>query len=367
MQRILHIVDSMGMGGIQAFIMNLYRSIDRTIYQFDFLLHHKLEDSYDDEILKLGGRIYYLPARSDGILKNRKELDKFFKNHKEYSVVHQHESSLTYIEPLIAAKKNGVKVRIIHAHSTRASGSRIHSVLHNLNKQRIKHIATDYFACGELAGHWMYDGTGIEKKILVINNGIDTAKFLFNKSVRDEYRKKYNLERAFVIGHVGRFSEVKNHKFLIDVFYKYLKRNVDAKLVLIGNGELLDAMKHKVAELNIEDSVLFLGVQRNIADYEQMFDYMIIPSLYEGFPVTAIEAQASGLPCLMSDSITKDALINSNVKMLNLSQDVSEWADAINIAEKRVVDNSRLIQQGFDINDTVKRVIKIYQKGNINT
>ena len=365
MQRILHIVDSMGMGGIQAFIMNVYRSIDHTKYQFDFLLHHKMKDSYDDEIIKLGGKIYYLPARGDGILKNRKALDDFFELHKEYKVVHQHESSLTYIEPLLAAKKNGVEVRIIHAHSTRASGSFVHNILHKINK-KIAYVATNYFACGELAGHWMYDGTGVEKDVIIINNGINTAQFRYNETIRKEYRKKYNLQNSFVIGNVGRFSEVKNHQFLIEIFYQYLKMNSNAKLVLVGDGELFEDVKQQVAELNIEKEVMFLGVQRHIAELEQMFDYMIIPSLYEGFPVTAIEAQAAGVPCLISDSITKDVLINENVKMISLKKEALKWAEAIDKSETRIVDNSRLIQGGFDIKDTVNRVVSIYEKGTVN-
>lgn len=363
MKRILQIVDSMGMGGIQAFIMNVYRSIDKEEFQFDFLLHHKLPNSYDEEIKKLGGKIYYLPSRKYGILKNKKALDVFFKEHDEYKVVHQHESSLTYIEPLIAAKNNGVPIRIIHAHSTKASGNKIHTLLHYINKRRINDIATHYFTCGKLAGEWMYNNTPCATKFQIVNNGINIEQFKYNESIRKEYRKLFGVENNFVIGNVGRFSNVKNHLFLIDVFNEYLKIDSDSKLVLVGSGELLDKIKSKALELGIQKKILFLGVRKDVASIVQMFDFVIIPSLYEGFPVTAVEAQASGVPCIISDSVTKDVVINKNVQMLSLNLGAKKWASSVINQKDRETDVSELLNCGFDINTTLVFLKQIYEKG----
>ncbi|WP_455946871.1 glycosyltransferase family 1 protein [Eubacterium ramulus] len=364
MKRILQITDSMGMGGIQAFIMNVYRNIDREKYQFDFLLHQKMENGYDDEILKMGGNIYYIPSRHEGIIKNRKALEKFFSKHPEYTVVHQHESSLTYIEPLVIAKKYNVPVRIMHSHSTRASGSKIHTLLHKINIHRIKNVATNYFACGELAGKWMYNGSGVEKKVIIVNNGIDIKKYSFDETIRKKMRIELGLDKKFVIGNVGRFSEVKNHTFLIDVFNEFVKLYPDSELVLVGDGDLQQDMKNKVKELSLSDKVQFLGIRRDVHTILMSFDYVVIPSLYEGFPVTAIEAQAIGVPCLISDSVTKDVVINNNVKMLSLRESADVWADQI-YKNKKVQRNSNkegLIKKGFDIATTTDYLLEIYKE-----
>ena len=364
MKRILQITDSMGMGGIQAFIMNVYRNIDREKYQFDFLLHQKMENGYDDEILKMGGIIYYIPSRHEGIIKNRKALEKFFSKHPEYTVVHQHESSLTYIEPLVIAKKYHVPVRIMHSHSTRASGSKIHTLLHKINIHRIKNVATNYFACGELAGKWMYNGSGVEKKVIIVNNGIDIKKYSFDETIRKKVRIELGLDKKFVIGNVGRFSEVKNHTFLIDVFNEFVKLYPDSELVLVGDGDLQQDMKNKVKELSLSDKVQFLGIRRDVHTILMSFDYVVIPSLYEGFPVTAIEAQAIGVPCLISDSVTKDVVINNNVKMLSLRESADVWADQI-YKNKKVQRNSNkegLIKKGFDIATTTDYLLEIYKE-----
>lgn len=364
MKRILQITDSMGMGGIQAFIMNVYRNIDREKYQFDFLLHQKMENGYDDEILKMGGIIYYIPSRHEGIIKNRKALEKFFSKHPEYTVVHQHESSLTYIEPLVIAKKYNVPVRIMHSHSTRASGSKIHTLLHKINIHRIKNVATNYFACGELAGKWMYNGSGVEKKVIIVNNGIDIKKYSFDETIRKKVRIELGLDKKFVIGNVGRFSEVKNHTFLIDVFNEFVKLYPDSELVLVGDGDLQQDMKNKVKELSLSDKVQFLGIRRDVHTILMSFDYVVIPSLYEGFPVTAIEAQAIGVPCLISDSVTKDVVINNNVKMLSLRESADVWADQI-YKNKKVQRNSNkegLIKKGFDIATTTDYLLEIYKE-----
>ena len=361
MKRILQVVDSMGMGGIQAFIMNVYRMIDKSKYQFDFLLHHKYSDSYDDEIRKMGGNIYYLPARSDGVLKNRRALDEFFKTHLNYTVVHQHESSLTYIEPLIYARKYGIPTRIIHSHSTRASGNPIHIVFHQLNKKKIENVATNYFACGNLAAEWMFGETSVIGKVEIINNGIDVEKFSFNKTHRDEVKKEFNLEGKFVIGNIGRFSSVKNQLFLIDIFSEYRKLNPNSQLLLIGDGDMRNDIIKRIEALNLEDDVKLLGVRKDVYRIIQGIDFMIIPSLYEGFPVSVIEAQAAGIPCIISNTITRDAIIKNNVKQLKLTETAKTWAENIHSDEVNETSNQVWYENGFDIESTIKKLLLVYK------
>src|SRR6056297_1304881 len=191
MIRILHVVNAMDRGGIETFIMNIYRNIDRSKIQFDFLLHTKNECAFNKEIRDLGGEIYIVPARNQGIFKNRKALDDFFKKHTEYRIVHQHVSSLTYVHPLKIAKKHHVPTRIIHSHNIKQGGSFIHKYIHLWNQLFVKSYATNYFACSDLAAKWLYGKRQYkEKEYMVINNAIDSEKFVFNPKKRNEYRKK---------------------------------------------------------------------------------------------------------------------------------------------------------------------------------
>ena len=217
MIRVLQIVDNMNSGGIQSFIMNAYRHIDSNKIQFDFLLCKK-DPFYGKEIEELGGKLFYIPARNKGLLANRKALQAFFDDHKDYQIVHMHESSLSYLEPLMAAKKAGIQKRIIHSHSTRVMGSKVHILLHYINQKRINKIATDYLACGESAADWMYGNSSIRDRVRIIYNGIDVSKFEFNETLRNEIRRELCVEQQYVLGHAGRFEPVKNHSFLLDIF-----------------------------------------------------------------------------------------------------------------------------------------------------
>lgn len=363
MIRVLQIVDHMGIGGIQAFIMNVYRNIDRDKYQFDFLLHRKDKNAYAQEIERLGGIIYYVPARNQGIIKNIRTLNAFFKRHREYKVVHQHESSLSYIEPLIVACNNNVPVRIIHSHSTRMGNNMIHRVLHYLNAKRIHKIATNYLACGELAGKWFYGESKVKDGFSVVINGIRLRDYEYDEIVRSQMRENLGIGKSVVYCHVGRFDEVKNHRFLIDVFKEIQVKEPSSMLVLVGQGILMDDIKKKVKDVNLDDKVIFLGFRKDINRILQAVDAVILPSIYEGFPVTAIEAQAAGLPFFMSDSISKEAIIKSNAYSISLEKSAKFWADFIIQRIKRLPDNSVMYKGGFDIGNTIKTLCDIYING----
>ena len=362
MKRVLQVVDSMDMGGIQAFIMNVYRNIDKENIQFDFLVFRSHEQVFEKEILSLGGKMYKLPGRRDGLLKNKKAIRKFFDEHPEYTVIHYNTSSLSDIGALIEAARRNIPVRIIHSHSTKAPGSKIHTYIHRFNKRRIEKYATHYLACGKLAADWFYKGTSIIDKVIIVNNGIACSDFQFDAENREIMRKALGLQENFVIGHVGRFSEVKNHRFILQVFNAFVKKYpaMNPKLMLVGNGELFDEMKTLAVELNIDYNVLFLGTRHDIPDLLQAMDVMIMPSHYEGFPVTLVEAQAAGLPCVVSNTITKDAVIKDNVIMKSLEDDVEDWSKSIAENTNRFVENDLLVKSGFDIQSTVNQLITIY-------
>lgn len=362
MIRVLQIVDHMGLGGMQAFIMNVYCNIDRSKIQFDFLVHKSEGNTFQEQIYSLGGKMYSVPARNQGLIKNRRALDKFFKEHPEYKIVHQHESSLSYIEPLIAAKNNGVPIRVIHSHSTRMGNSIIHKFLHLINAKRIHRIATHYLACGELAGKWFYNTSRVKDNFTVVINGIRIKDFEFNEDTRIKVREELGLSDEIAICHIGRFDWVKNHIFLIDIYKEIEKKVPNSKLILVGQGVLMDKIKQKVNLLGLGEKVFFLGLRNDINRIVQAVDAVLLPSIYEGFPVTAIEAQAAGLPFFMSDTVSREAMIKKNSYAISLNLSAEEWAKYILEHLERYQDNT--LMKGFDIAETVKVVTSIYtEKG----
>ena len=363
--RILHVVASMNRGGIETFLMNLYRNIDREIIQFDFLVHTEEEGDYDSEIREYGGNIYSVSSRSAGLLKNRKELDSFFQKHKEFNIIHQHVSSLSYIEPLKIANKHGVKIRIIHSHNSQQTGSIIHQVLHRINKRSIKTIATDYFSCSKLAAQWMYPNRLInDNKIRLFNNGIEQEQFKYNSEIRQKIRRELNLDDNFVVGHIGRFHPQKNHEFLIDVFYSILKLKNKSKLLLVGDGFLRNSIQNKVRALGLEDKVIFTGVRSDISELLQAMDIFLLPSLYEGLPVVLVEAQASGLKCYTAAEVVTDEVnITGLVQHISLNEPSDFWAETIinNYSSERINTSERIKTAGYDIRQGVEVLQKWYE------
>lgn len=364
MIRILHIVGSMQRGGIETFLMNIYRNIDRQKIQFDFMVHTNKECDYDQEVLKLGGKIYSITPRRNGIMKNKMELNEFFKEHKEYKIVHQHVSSLTYVEPLKAAKKNNVKIRIIHSHSTIETGGIIHKFFHKYNQFFLKSYATNYLACSDTAGKWLYSRKQYYKRdFQLIKNAINTDKFTYNQEVRKIMRKELGIENKFVVGHIGRFTYLKNHDFLIDIFKEIYDKKKNSVLLLVGDGDLHKNIQEKVNRLNLSDNVIFTGVRSDISELLQAMDVFLMPSHNEGLPVTLIEAQAAGLPCVISKNITNEVEIVKCIEWCALNESPSIWAKKINNSFKSYSrDNTKqeIINAGFDIYDVSYDIQKMY-------
>lgn len=365
MLRVLQMTDGMGVGGgIQSFIMNVYRNIDTSDIQFDFLLHRHNNPSFDDEIKTLGGNIYYLPGRKEGVLNNINGLHHFFMDNPQYDVVHFHASSLSYVEPLVAAQHASVPIRIMHAHSSQIIGKHknIHLILHNLNQNRISKLATHYLACGDLAAQWMYGKQIPIENVEIVNNGIDLNNYLFSNDIRTKKRCELNIADKFVLCHVGRFEAVKNHLYLIDILKEVLSIRDDAILLLIGKGTLLQDVKDAVERNGLSDKVLFLGIRNDVNELLMASDCFLLPSFYEGFPVAAIEAQATGIPVIMSDSITKDAVLKDNVKMLSIEANAIDWAQEITSPRERIIDNTCMYDKSLDLTSSIQSLLDIYKQ-----
>lgn len=351
-------------GGIESLLMNLYRHIDRTKVQFDFLLHRPQEGSFDKEIEALGGRIYHAaPFNPFHQRKYLKSIKKILVEHPEYKIIHAH-AELNYW-PLKVAKKVGVPIRIAHSHNARSTINLKYLFL-SYQKLFIKNAATDWFMCSSIAGEWSYGQKAVaDGKCVFLKNGIEVDKYAFNQIVRDRVRREMNLDDKFVVGHVGRFMQQKNHSFLIDIFNELLKVKPNAVLILVSEGRLLQNIKEKVKTLEIEDKVLFLGFRNDVHDLMQAMDVFLLPSLWEGLPFTLVESQSSGLPSIISDVISDEATSTSLIRKVSLKEPASVWAktvvDFYNSKERKDV-SDQVKKAGFDIVETAKWLEDFYIK-----
>lgn len=349
--RILHNIASLHFGGSQAFVMNIYNHIDRTKVQFDFVVTPEERKDLYDEVERLGGRIYVCPKY---IGKNHLAYCKwwhtFFDEHKEYHVIHGHVRSTAAIY-LAIAKKHGL-VTIAHSHST-SNGSSFSGFVKDTMQLPIRFIADYLFACSDKAGIWLYGEKATKKSnYRMIPNSVDLERFSFDETKRNEMRELLGINhQEFVIGHIGRFTEPKNHKFLVKMFADYYKHNRSSRLLMIGDGDLYGTTKMQCEELGISEAVIMPGSRFDTENFYQAMDIFVFPSLWEGLPVSVVEAQANGLTCLVSDVITRDVDLTDLITYLPLD-DKKKWLSKIDEAKctvhKKVSDNNRLKLQSFD-------------------
>jgi glycosyltransferase involved in cell wall biosynthesis len=311
-------------GGVEAVVMNYYRHIDRSKVQFDFLVDSDSTLVPRDEIELLGGRVFVIPPYQKQFSYQR-ELQMLFRELR-WPIVHSHVNTLSVFS-LRAAKKAGVPIRIAHSHSTANPDERAKTVLKNLLRTQANRYPTDRFACGKYAGEWLF---GKDSDFTVVPNAIDLSRYEFSPEKRASVRAELGIDvGTFVVLHIGRFVEQKNHKYLVSLFAKLLRKKNDVVLILAGDGPLREEIERKTESLGISESVRFLG-QRSDADaLYSAADVFCLPSLYEGLPVVAVEAQASGLPVLMSSDVTEEAAITSCAKRLPLADDASTWVEEI--------------------------------------
>ena len=324
--RVLHCIGSLGLGGSQTVVMEIYRKINRDKIQFDFVVFPEERKGFYDEVKQLGGNVYVCP-RYNG--KNHRDFCRwwhsFFATHNEYRIIHGHVRSVALIY-LQIAKKYGLKT-IVHSHST-SNGSGKAAIVKAILQWPLRYSADYLFACSTQSGEWLYGIHATKKQnFRVIPNCIDVARFAFDAAKREELRKEYNIPLdSFVVGHIGRFREVKNHRFLIDVFCKIVEKRSDSMLVLVGEGELQDNIRNYCHKCGIVEKVIFAGGQDNPVPFYSAMDIFVFPSLWEGVPLSVVEAQAAGLHCLISDTITKDVNLTNLVEMVSLQKAPDEWA-----------------------------------------
>lgn len=324
--RILHIVTSMELGGIETFLMTMYRQIDRSRIQFDFLKHRSAEGFYEAEIRSLGGRIYTVPPINP--LKQAaydRALSDFFKKHKDtYPVVHAHMNTLSAF-PLRIAKKEGIPVRIAHSHAVPQKLD-LETLLKKIVRIGAEHYATDAFACSVAAGNWMFK----KRPVTLVPNGIDAHRFHPDAQCRKKIRDEFDLNDAFVIGMVANFSPIKNHRFLLPVFARVLQQIPHARLVLVGDGKCKDAVITQAQELRIQNKVIFTGRRSDIPQLLNAIDVFVLPSVTEGFAISVLEAETMGIPCVVSAGVPEDVKILPQMQISFLPLDREDrWVETI--------------------------------------
>lgn len=322
MIRILQCVNNMHRAGLETMLMNYYRSLDKSRIQFDFLTHRPFKSDYDDEIESLGGKVYYAPRLTpQNYPQYFSYMKKFFHDHPEYKIIHSHIDSMSYL-PLLSAKRAGVPIRIAHSHNISIDLDYKYP-LKSFFGTRLDSVATDFAACGKEAGEFLFKS----KSTKIIPNAINADEFIFSEKVRKEKRQELGITDEFIIGHIGRFSQQKNHSFLLEIFAEIKKLNQSALLFLIGTGENEDKIKEKAEKLGIKSSVRFLGVRSDVGSLYQAFDIFLLPSLYEGVPVVGIEAQFASLPCIFSNRVPKETAFTNNCEFLDLTLSAKKWAE----------------------------------------
>ena len=358
--RVLVLDTVMDRGGAETMIMNYYRQIDRSKIQFDFLVNRPYEAAYEKEIQELGGKIFRMcPLYPQYFGRYKKEVREFLKAHPEYQIIHSNLEERSYFA-LKEAKKLNIPVRISHSHNA-PRGFDLKSIIRYYFRANLKPQVTHMFTCGEEAGIWLY-GKKQQDHVIMMNNAIDAKLYQYHPAVEEEMRKELGLEGKFVIGHVGRFFPQKNHTFLIEIFAKVYQQNKNAVLLLVGGGELETEIKEKVEELNLTEAVKFLGVRSDIHRIMQAFDVFILPSLFEGFPVTMVEAQAAGLPCIISDQVPPQCAITENVEIISLQQSPQQWAERLLTYQNTQKQNTyeTIVKQNFDIKANAKWLQQFY-------
>lgn len=328
MIRVLHFVSTPATwSGVMSVIMNYYRHIDREKIQFDFLCFNKCTESYAPEITKLGGRLFWI-SKPDGSPKSWAEMAHFFRDHaKNYTWFHNHEVYLSFLlKPLTS--HYGIQNFIVHSHATRFSDRSLAAMRNRILCFPIRFLHCSRFACSRAAGEFLFRPQKTGRSFYLLPNAIELKRFAFNSNTRSQVREALSLNDAFVIGHIGRFVPQKNHRFLIQFFQKVTADIPAARLLLIGDGPLRNEIQDMVHNLGLEQHVIFLGQRNDIPNLLQAMDLFVLPSIYEGLPVSCLEAQTSGLPCLAADSVSRETAYGNNFRFLPLS-DETAWIHAV--------------------------------------
>ncbi len=359
MIRVLQAVNIMDRAGLETMLMNYYRKIDKERVQFDFLTHRPDKGAYDDEIFSMGGRVFHAPRLYPQNYRSYYQYMKcFFEEHPEYQIIHAHIDTMSAF-PLYAAKKNHIPIRISHSHTSKLDID-IKLPIKYLAKLVIPKVANVYCSCGEKAGKFLYRGRDFK----MIHNAIDLETFRFDMAKRKAKRVELGIKDEFVIGHVGRYCYIKNQMFLLDIFVEVLRKKPNSKLLLIGKGEDETALRKKVSELSLDRNVFFLLDRSDVKELYQAMDVFVMPSMFEGLPVVGVEAQANGLPCVVSDKISDEILLTETISMMSLKRSAEEWAEQILSVPKERGKNSieQLKCKGYDTETEADKLAKWYEE-----
>jgi len=360
--RILQVVGGMNRGGAETFLMNVLRNIDRNKFEFVFLCYGEKAFDYESEINLLGAKIIRTPdVKEVGILKHIKNIAIIIKKER-IDIVHAH-TYYNSVFSLIAAKRTMAKVRITHSHNTKSEENPklVKKLYFYISKFIINIYSTNYFACGQDAGKALFYN---KNKFSIINNSIILDDFYYSLITRNQLRKDLGIpEGCTVILHVGRFDKQKNHYFLVDAYNEYLKINSNSRLVLIGDGILRDSIENKVIELGIQNNVMFLGKRPDVNRLYNIADLFLFPSLFEGFGIVLLEAQANGLTFLASDVIDQSTRLTACAHYCSLSYNAEHWAKQISGLDlKRINTKEELKNSGYDMVKNVKAIEHFYDK-----
>jgi glycosyltransferase involved in cell wall biosynthesis len=362
--RVLQVMGTMNRGGAETMIMNIYRKIDKSRVQFDFLLHTDKPCDYDDEIISLGGSIFRIPKlKVINWHTYTTAVKRFFRLHSEYNIVECHIEAFAAV--LIGIAKASGIATIAHSHNTKRRPLNPANIVFEMSTFPTRRTAHYFFGCSVAAGIDRFGHKTVRSdRYKTLNNAIPSEQFAYSGEIRERIRTEFDLSDAFVIGHVGRFAHQKNHEYIIDIFDEINKRNHGTVLVLVGRGELEEKIQSKVKRLNLSDRVIFAGVRPDVNDLLQAMDTFLFPSLYEGLGVAAVEAQAAGLPCFIADTIPEEVIITPLVKRLSTKAPPGLWADEILNHEYGVRTDTRrmIIDAGYDVETTAAQLLDFYER-----
>lgn len=367
--QVLFFMDGIGnAGGIQEMAIKWMENIDNSKFQIDILSYNTgKKDNYIERVKAFGGNVYIIETymKKGKALKSFKQTKEFFENH-HYDILHAHSSSKAFFV-MWYARKAGIRTRILHSHCTKFVVTKtVPRLIANMLKGPTKLLTTAYFACSPEAGSFLFGKKALEqKKIRIVHNGINTSIFKPDNNIRDKVRKELGIEDKFVIGNVGRFRPQKNHVYLMEIFKVIYENDKDTVLICVGDGELEDSIKKKAKDLGIQDRILFLGFRKDVSDIMQAFDVLVMPSLFEGLPVTGIEAQAIGIPVMLATTISTEAAILPSSSYVSLEDNPTVWSEKIlSYKGKNHESNPHkwIRERGYDIKVETQKLAAFYEQ-----
>lgn len=369
MQRILQVVGGMNRAGAETFLMNVYRELDRNKIQFDFLVYTDKKQDYEEEIISLGGRVIHMPCSSGfGMLKSVKKIKNILREFGPYTAVHAHTLHNSAFAMLACKTFPNIK-KIVHSHSTHntVKTNVIKCLYEKWTMKVIRKHAQEWLACGEEAGAYLFGKQFVDKG-LVVNNGVDVKKYFLATGLSTEETRKLGIdEETLVIGNVARLQPVKNHDFMLNVAKRLHEKNINFKMLFVGQGELEEPIQAKIELFGLQGQVILLGLREDIPSLLKTMDVFLMPSLFEGNPVTLVEAQASGLPCVISDTITEQMDMGLDLMTrCDLDADLDEWINALLLAKNKRNYSFEQVEKalqtkGYEVHGTVEKLMCIYE------